>query len=291
MTATDSTAHGVRRLGRPASVAVAELGPLADLVGTWVGSRGFNLIALPFMENGQETFRLLVRPYVELMTFEPIGAEVPDRGGPSGDLFISGLLYEIRIADGETNEPMHIENGMWLNLGKTQQLPIVRQSSIPHGDVFMALGTSTTASGPPQIPGTSALPFPQKAQKLPVGYTDAYLTERVAGFDAGGNPNAVLEEAIHGLDVVRTVTISVSTATTAKVLGSAPGVDIPFITTNAPPNLFTSTYWIETVKDPAGEEVQQLQYSQQTNINFKVGPSPGQLITWPHVNVNTLLKQ
>lgn len=39
---------------------------------------------------------------------------------------------------------------------------------------------------------------------------------------------------------------------------------------------------------------EQLQYSQQTNIDFlkKFGQSdPTDLIMWPHVNINTLVKQ
>jgi hypothetical protein len=281
LTAPGSTSMGLTRLGRGATATAAELGPLADLVGTWFGTHGWELIAVPH----GESFHLIVRPYVEVVTFEALGAPVPNRGGPVPDLFIAGLIYQMRIADIETNEPLHLEDGMWLNLGESQEQPIVRQASIPHGDVFLALGTSSTASGPPDIPLTSSLP--DAGPQMPDGYTEVYLEPGPGGFPTI-TPNKVLQEAIAGQDIVQTITLSVSTA------GGGGIVNIPFVDQHANATQFTCDYWIETVKDPStGDEVQQLQYSQQTNIEFlqQFGGPPGQLIMWPHVNVNTLRKQ
>lgn len=289
LTAADSTSAGLTRLGRSASTTVAELGPLADLAGTWVGAHGWTVMAVP---SGEKEFRLIVRPYLEVVTFEPIGAPVPNRGGPVPDLFITGLLYQMRIADRVTNEPLHLENGMWLNLGESQPSPIVRQASIPHGDVLLALGTASTQGGPPTIPDIDAVP--QAGPQTPLGYTDPYLQAvpspegPAAGEFHPGTPNTALQEAIAGLEIVSTTTLSVSTQNEGGVL------NIPFVDRHAKASQFTCTYWIETVKDSAtGEEVQQLQYSQQANIEFlqTFGGPPGQLIMWPHVNVNTLRKQ
>ena len=280
LTAPGSTSMGLTRLGRGARGTAAELGPLADLIGTWIGTHGWELIAVP----RDESFHLIVRPYAEVVTFEAIGAPVPNRGGPVPDLFIAGLLYQMRITDIVTNEPLHLENGMWLNLGESQEQPIVRQASIPHGDVFLALGTSSTASGPPDIPSTSAIP--DAGPKTPLGYTDPWMTP-VDGFHPG-TPNMVLQEAIAGQDVAQTITLSVSTQNGGGI------VNIPFVDQHANATQFTCDYWIETIKDPStGDLVQQLQYSQQTNIEFlqSFGGPPGQLIMWPHVNVNTLRKQ
>lgn len=60
------------------------LGPLADLTGTWIGS-GFTLISLPDFDpklpsTGPKPFRLKLNSTVEILEFDPIGAEVPNRG-------------------------------------------------------------------------------------------------------------------------------------------------------------------------------------------------------------------
>jgi hypothetical protein len=282
LTAPGSTSVGLTRLGRDARTTAAELGPLADLLGTWFGTRGWELIAVP---DGSKTFRLIVRPYVEILTFEALGAPVPNRGGPAPDLFIAGLIYQTRIADLETGEPLHVENGMWLNLGKSQEQPIVRQASIPHGDVFLALGKASTAAGPPQIPSPSGLPNGEPPGI--VGYDESYDGTTPGGFQPR-NPNKVLQTTLAKHEVVRTVTLTVCTQQGGGI------VNIPFVERQANATAFACTYWIETIKDPTtGEEVQQLQYSQQTNIEFlKARPgSPTPLIMWPHVNVNTLRKQ
>ncbi|MGH2720987.1 MAG: heme-binding protein, partial [Actinomycetota bacterium] len=179
------------------------------------------------------------------------------------------------------NEPLHLENGMWLLLD--DQGGAARQASIPHGDVLLALGKGTTATGAPQIPVLSTLP--DAGPTPPLGYTDPYLRP-FDGFNPG-DANKVLREVLDGQDVVTTTTLSVSTQ------GGGGIVNIPFVTTNANAAAFACTYWIETVRDPAtGTAFAQLQYSQQTNIEFlpQFG-NPGALIMWPHVNVNTLLKQ
>jgi hypothetical protein len=287
LTAPDSTSVGITRLGRSAATTDAELGPLADLVGTWIGSHGWEMIAVP---SGPDTFRLIARPYVEVITVEEIGAPVPNRGGSSPDLFITGLMYQTRITDRETGEPLHLENGMWLNLGKSQEKPIVRQASIPHGDVFLALGDAEVTEEAPKIPELNGRP--ESGPDTPFGYTDTYTP--VKAYEPSGGieefsptePGGVLEKQVEGLNVVKTTTLSVSTEDDGGI------VNIPFVEREAKVSKFSSTYWVETIKDPeTGNEVQQLQYAQQSDLEFipKFG-EPG-LIVWPHINVNTLRKQ
>ena len=273
----DSSPGFVRLSGGPETVDSA-LGPLANLVGTWMGSRGWELIAVP----SSPEFRLIVRPYFEIITFSPLGALVPNRGGPVPDLFISGLHYDIRIADAETNEPLHLENGMWLIL-PGQNPAIARLACIPHGDVLLALGSSSQSAGPPTIPDISALPT--MASPPPrFGYTDAYSII-VDGFNPS-QPNGVLQTAIDGQDIVETVSLDVSTQGGGGIL------NIPYVDANADATSFSCTYWIETVQDAAtGTQFQQLQYSQVTNIEFLRFKDTDPLIIWPHVNVNTLVKQ
>ena len=69
------------------------LGPLADLLGTWVGSKGWNMVAVPF----PAPFTLLVTPYLETITFSPIGAKVPNRRAGGID-FVLGVMYDCAIS-------------------------------------------------------------------------------------------------------------------------------------------------------------------------------------------------
>jgi hypothetical protein len=300
LTAPGGTSMGLVRLGRDAGTSVAELGPLAHLVGAWIGSQGWELIAVPEGDpGGREGFTFIARPYVEVVSFTPIGAPVPNRGGPAGEMFITGLMYEMRITDLVTNEPLHLETGMWLNLSDVQggtppEQPIVRSASIPHGDAVLALGTSSETPGPPDIQLPSAVPYTGPETRL--GYTDAWQIEIPSPCDPAVKfnpavPNQVLKDALAGLNVVQTTTLSVSTDGGGGIL------NIPFVDANANATRFACDYWIETIEatPPNGGApnlVQQLQYSQQTNIEFlpQFG-NPGELIMWPHVNVNTLRKQ
>ncbi len=300
LTAPGGTSSGLVRLGRDAQASAAELGPLADLVGVWIGTQGWELIAVPEGDpGGREGFTFIARPYVEVVSFSPIGAPVPNRGGPAGEMFITGLMYEMRIADLVTNEPLHLETGMWLNLadvegGTPPEQPIVRSASIPHGDSVLALGTSSESAGPPDIQLPSAVP--DAGPEAPLGYADAWQVQIQSPCDPAvkfspAHPNQVLKDALVGLNVVETTTLSVSTDDGGGIL------NIPFVDANANATQFACDYWIETIEatPPSGGSpnlVQQLQYSQQTNIEFlpQFG-NPEQLIMWPHVNVNTLRKQ
>ena len=287
---------GFVRLGGPEDVTTA-LGPLARFVGTWIGNHGWNLIAVPKAPEhpgGLENFTLLVRPYFEVVTFTPLGAPVPDRGA-SETLLISGLEYSLRVSDALTNQPLHLENGMWLYLNDPQnpQSPtIARHATVPHGNSVLALGNFQLTDGPPAIPKLDAMPVGKPAG-MALGYTDPYIDSLPPELQAlqppfsKGDPNAVLRETIKDQTIVDTVTLDVSTQT-----GSGGIVNIPFIQQNANATAFNATFWLETVQDQqTGDRFDQLQYSQQTNLDFiKRGDGQG-LIMWPHVNVNTLVKQ
>lgn len=276
---------GLTRLGTDATSTAGALGPLADLVGTWIGTGGWELMAVP---QGPKGFRLIVRPYVEVITFSALGAKVPDRGGPVPDLFVHGLMYTTRVADAETDEPLHLENGMWFYLGEGQPQAIARSASIPHGDALLALGTHQTIEGPPPITSHSAMPT--TGPETPLGYTDPYLSP----FQSGGvtfepsDPQKVLTDVLAKQDILETTTLSISTANSGGIL------NIPFVEKNANASAFSCVFWIEKVKDedPAVGHKMQLQYSQITTIEFlpQFG-NASQLIVWPHVNVATLHKQ
>jgi hypothetical protein len=279
------------------------LGPLARLVGTWTGKHGWNLIAVPEapeQPGGKENFTLLVRPYYETINFTALGALVPDRGA-SETLFISGLEYSLRVSDLLTNQPIHLENGMWLYMNDPQspQSPtIARHATVPHGNSVLALGNSQQADGPPTIPELDAFPVGNPNEPPMDGYTDPYIfplppdVQAIKPPFSNKDPNAVLREVLQGQTaqgqtVLSTLTLDVSTQTDSGGI-----VNIPFIRQNANATSFNATFWLETIQDAkTGLQFDQLQYSQQTNLEFiKRGDGKG-LIVWPHVNVNTLVKQ
>lgn len=276
--------EGFVRLSSTVDDSVERLGPLAALVGTWIGNTGWNMIALP-QGNG---FILLVRPFIETITFRPLGAEVPNRQGQGKPtLLISGLSYDLRVNDAQTNQPMHIENGMWLilNQGDPQNPIISRHATIPHGDSVCALGNFSVINGAPPIKNQNGLPKP--GPKTPLGYLDQY--SQVKPPFQPSNTVSTLQDVLKKQTISQTVTIAIDSNNNGGV------VNIPFVVKHADTKRFQCIFWIETVNDPQNPKGSflQLQYFQQTDLFFlpTFGGPPGSLIMWPHTNVNTLVKQ
>ena len=276
------------RLSKGANESLNDLGPLKELPGTWFG-KGWNLIAVPINNNGKESFRLEIRPYVETITFAPVGALVPNKGFPKNS-FVSALSYDQRVTDAKTDQPLHAEDGMWLllkNQPNLNELSIARQSSIPHGNSLSALGGFISEKGAPTISDLNALPILADNAKA-LGYSDPYLNTSFPNFDPT-NPNKNLQDTIKNQNILETVTLKVSTNQSGGIS------NIPFIKKNADVTSFDSTFWIESIKDKqTGKEFLQLQYSQQTNLDFLhdfTSNNPDALIVWPHVDISTLVKQ
>lgn len=272
------------------------LGPLADLVGTWVGSKGWNIIAVPSPgSQPQDTgdFQVLIRPYTETINIVPVGALVRNRGGAL-DQFVGALEYELRISDRDTAEVLHVENGMWLYLGNiqpdsgTNPIPntgfqVARSATIPHGDSALILGDALLNPGPPNIPPINSHPT-DIGPSAPLGYLENYPIS-VETLNVT-NPNATLQADIEGQNIISTVTIALDSQNQGGIN------NIPFIVQRANATRFRCVFWIETVQVPNSTQTfQQLQYSQIIDLEFheKFG-APG-LISWPHVNINTLRKQ
>lgn len=275
------------------------LGPLAPLVGTWAGSKGWNLIAVPQSGSnprGQGDFQLLIAPYAEILTFTPIGAPVLNRGGDANQ-FIGGLQYEQRVVDLNNDQPLHIETGMWLYLGHIDKDPggealpapkftIARSGTIPHGDSVLILGTAIEQDGPPTIPPAVTLPQ-NLGTKVPFGYTDVYQTASQPGLISAADLNKNLDADIKDQDIISTVIYVLDSNNEGAVK------NVPFIDKHAVATRMQATFWVETVQVPQSKQTfQQLQYSQTIDMDFdkRFGGEPG-LITWPHVNINTLKKQ
>ncbi|MFI5140169.1 MAG: heme-binding protein [Sphingobacteriales bacterium] len=288
---------GFVRLGSTTDEIADKLGPLAGLVGTWKGSSGWNLIAVPSQKDGKPTFTLLIQQYSETITFTPITAPVPNRGGAT-EQFITGLLYELVINDLKSpNGVLHIENGMWLNMTDVEVQPdgpvvesnivkpfaLARMSGIPHGDVVIALGNAAVSSGPFEFPAISAQP--DHAGLPPVfGYTDPYTNNQFSAEFKASNVNATLAAEAAKQTIGKVTTIFVDTENKGGSISN-----IPFVNDHVNPSRFQSTFWIEEVSE-GDVSFMQLQYSQQADLNFiKKLNLPGDIM-WPHVNVNTLKK-
>ncbi|HEY3598104.1 MAG TPA: heme-binding protein [Paraburkholderia sp.] len=279
---------------------------LAGLAGRWSG-QGFNLISLPDFDStppstGNKPFRTLLSATHETLEFTPIGANVPNRGSQlqgsatagQRDIAIFGLRYLQRVNNADSHEPLHIENGFWLNV-PTSAIPqenasVVRQGSIPHGSTILAQGTAFPSStGKPVFAALDSTPQ-RNPQGAPLSDTylaplaQASLPPRITNKEAVKNPNVVLAEAIQPFadHLKGTTVLSISSKTTGGVL------NIPFLqnatNNNAAATAIEATFWIETVEPDAGHSFEVLQYSQTVTLNF-LG------IDWPHISVATLFRQ
>jgi hypothetical protein len=303
---------GAFRASAPFDALHAQLGPLTELPGTWVG-RGFNLIALPNFANGNKPlpFRLKLSDTRETLNFSSIGGPIPNRGETQPDIFFVGVHYFQQISDAVTLAGMHLEPGMWLNLPPT--LPngndpsVARMATIPHGDALVAQGALINGGKPipggPRIEVVDPLPFTLAPNgdriddpnpiyiapyKNPVNLPPGITTDIVL------NPNQLLLNDIKGQNIIETTVLRVDANPLANLNGPLPpssppaplgGItNIPFVNTNAKATTMSAIFWIEKVEDSTGSVFMQLQYTQTVILDF-IG------IKWPHVSVATLVKQ
>ncbi|MEM7118942.1 MAG: heme-binding protein [Chloroflexota bacterium] len=197
---------GSNRSIRPAQSGEKVLGPLELLPGTWANirpehrldgnlfkgegtlagqgkspfdGRGWNLIALPFAQEGQRrNYRLLMNQYNEVLKFITIDDDIPNRGITSdrparpADQRVVALDYEQMIAQiraediaesgdaGADELPIHHEPGFFLHMREqtTDGLNIARLATIPHGNAVTALGRASVIEGAPTIEDLSGFP-------------------------------------------------------------------------------------------------------------------------------------
>ena len=275
------------RLGTSNELMAEKYGALSGLIGIWSGNKGVNLIAVPDQKGG---FRLLVAPYSETLTVTALSSPTPNRGLKTIEQ-IPTLMYNLSIYNSIDNSLMHAENGIWelLDAPNNNGFDLARITTVPHGDAILALGNSSISNGRPPIDKRlSAIP----TGDIPIfGYTEgAYERVFVEGFD-NQFPNKYLTDY---LDFQETNGQKIISSTNLVVSTTNGGItNIPSIQKNANARQFDSIFWLETVLDQAtGTTFQQLQYSQNTIIDFPVKENTGsQTIHWPHINVNTLVKQ
>jgi len=272
------------------------------LQGTWVGTKGFNIVALPSKgskPSDEGDFLLLVQPYIETLTFTNAGAPALNRGGDI-DQYITALTYEQRVSDADTNGLLHIEEGMFLNLsnitdnnGNQQPVPtfnVARSGTIPHGDSIMLLGKPPVqVPGAPEIPEISSLPT-NVGPNAPGDYNEQYMNSTVRGINVATPSETLLEQLreqeASGLMVAHSSSLSMSSSNGGAVS------NIPFIVERADATRMDALFFLERMRvKETGEEFDQLQYIQMINLDFHESFGNKGLIGWPHVTINTLVRQ
>jgi hypothetical protein len=295
---------------------VGDLGPLRLLHGKWKGE-GFNLIWRPFHSippNPPQNRFLELNLTTENLEFDQIVGTIPNRGFLQDDIPMAALIYlqkstdrNIKIKNSDLNAGIHVETGIWVTVPGTE-IPnepdtIVRMASIPHGTTILAQGTAKmTIDHAPEIPPVSIKPFPIGDPRFPVFFPESDLSiptafrspkPQLVGItqQTVNDPNSVLRTAIAEQVITETTILKISSK-----LGVLPAPDagggtnnIAFLAgTAAGPNALAAeidaTFWIETVKEPSGDTLHQLQYSQIVLLNFNY-------LSWPHVSVATLRRQ
>jgi hypothetical protein len=282
------------------------LGPLQLLPGKWTG-HGFNQIWRPFHSTppnppGQDRF-LELNLTTENLEFDRIPGTIPNRGFLQGDISLVGLHYLQQIKDRNLNAGIHLEPGIWVTVPVTtnpnEPTTVVRMASIPHGTTVEAQGTASTINHAPAIPPVSITPFPIGNPGQPIPFPESNLATptnfrspppQLVGITQAmvDNPNSVLQTAIAGQVITETTILKISSKLGVEPAPNAGGGtdNIAFLTgTAAGPNALAAeidaTFWIETVKEPSGHILHQLQYSQTVLLNFNT-------LSWPHVSVATL---
>ena len=296
------------------------------LQGSWVGLDGFNLVAVPSRGSKPTDFGdflLITMPYIETLTFTDPGAPAPNRGGDT-DQFVAALEYHQRVtsnpgpdykvgADNDSptfrGELLHVETGMFLNLTKTidnqgnpapvngmatdeDNFVLARSGTIPHGDSIMILGKAPELSaGRPQIDNIGTLPTHLPPFPASVGYREPY-EENGKLDNPKGNPALVLRNHLDVQEKAeQKITNTVSFSFDSNNGGAV--TNIPFIMHRANATRVQAFFWLETVRIAAtGQEFDQLQYAQIIDLEFHhFEQGKDALIGWPHVTVNTLVKQ
>ena len=293
-------------------------GPLAILAGTWKGN-GFNQIWRPFQGGPPNQDRFLeLNQTLEILQFEEIPGDIPNRGLLQADINLHGLRYLQQVQDANVLGPngelagIHVEPGIWVTVPQTTNpqdpTTVARLANIPHGTSLVAQGTALPAiSGPPLvIPPVSIAPFPIGTPPPPdTTIAGPLFTERDLSqpsqfrTDSGDipnvtqqmvdDPNTVLRLGLQGKTVISTVTLKVSTVAPNPPTTGGGTSNIAFLQgaaggPNAVAAQMDAIFWIETLQEPDGKIKHQLQYSQKVLLNFNT-------LSWPHVSVATLIKQ
>lgn len=305
-----------------------DLGPLKQLLGTWKGRRGLNVISVPSRpedNTGPVTFEMPTANYSETLEFRPILGGVLNRGYEDAnqldpayqlDQTLLGVTYLQEIhqffppEEGKPPKLIHVENGQWL-LNKEPGVAdwtVGRMSLIPHGVSLIALGTAANVSGREVHAEMLALNATTSTLPENLGAAEATKFDSFDPFNpARSTPWFPIFSPIErplgdlvsqgDLQYMKAVKLKVSTMAPGSSLGMLPNPKVQVKSTD-----FNSTYFIETWRYPNCTERKQLQYVQEVMLSFDSlstfekpcggieHPPLECLVHWPHVMVNTLAK-
>jgi hypothetical protein len=304
------------RIVEQATAGDPALGPLRLLPGTWTSEgNGFNMIALPF-EAETLDYRLLMNQYNETLNFSLVDKAVPNRGmiqesQVQTDQHVVTLDYQQVISQviatddppstvaGPPGAAIHHEPGLFLHMVDQTapgRLDIARLATIPHGNAALALGksaTTTTFSPETSIPPVNGLPIGVN-QDIGSAYLTPYKFFAVDNPFMGNKdsnfvgfkptePHKVLVAEAEKLSIARTTILDLDTTNATGGIHN-----IPFVEKQADATQMRSIFWIHELTD--GGLV--LQYLQIVILDFiRRFNDPNLLIGWPHVSINTLIKQ
>jgi hypothetical protein len=281
-----------------------QLGPLANLPGTWKGT-GFNQIWRPF--HGTQDRFLELNETTEVLQFVEIPGDIPNRGLLQADINLHGITYLQKINDANVKQNgkpagIHIEPGIWVSVPATanplEPATVARLANIPHGTSLVAQGTATTINGAPPIPPADITPFvigqpgnlihfPETNLGVPTPFRTPpqdipHVTQAMVN-----NPNVVLTNGLVGKTIISTTMLRVSTTPLIPPDSGGGNSNIAFLQgTGGGPNAQSvqvdATFWIEEFHEH-GKKRFQLQYTQRVLLNFNG-------LSWPHVSVANLIK-
>ena len=255
--------------------------------------------------------------YGEKLQFKTADKNVPNRGitpDSNGftDQLIDALDYEqmiIQVDSADSPESnlrspngkgIHHEPGLFLQVLNHvpttggDELHVARLGTVPHGDSVLAMGTVNITEEPPVIRDLNALPI-GVSQDLASPYLSPYQhfethpffgtvnPDQVEGFPGffSSNANAILQFAKFN-NVKQTTKLHFNTK-----FGTGGIVNIPFIVKEANATEMEATFWIMELED--GRFF--MQYSQTVMLDFFDRPDGKGKIKWPHVSINTLVKE
>ena len=259
---------------------------------------------------GQDRF-LELNETNETLQFTEIPGDIPNRGLLQPDINLNGLTYLQQVQDANVIGPngelagIHVEPGIWVHVPVTtnpqEPTTVARLANIPHGTSLVAQGTALPPiNTAPNIAAVSITPFTIAPPHNPVPFPETNLAiptqfrtepEDIPRVTQAmvNDPNTALRLGLQGKNVISTVTLKISTLPLNPPTSGGGTSNIAFLQgagggPNALAAQMDAIFWLETLEEPDGRILHQLQYTQTVLLNFNN-------LSWPHVSVATLIKQ